>query len=87
MLLQLTLAKFSPVWALFETLIICLGVGVVFAKKVNVEVSLRTVWVMILFGVVALMFRMQPFLYVDGGQDEGIYVSMSSYFAQTGESK
>jgi hypothetical protein len=43
----------------------------------------RTLALVFLLGACALAVRWNPFLYVEGGQDQGIYVAMSEHFSRT----
>jgi len=83
MLVQLVTARFEPFIALLESLLICAAAALVFVRRIVVPGDPR-VWVTVaLMSAVTLMLRWDPFLYVEGGQDEGVYVSMSAYFART----
>lgn len=84
MLLQLVLGIFEPISALFFSLLICGVIGLAFVRKVVLPEDTRNIVAIVLMGVLILMPRWSPFLYVEGGQDEGIYVSMSSHFTRTG---
>jgi hypothetical protein len=82
MLLQLVLGIFEPVSALFLSLLICGAIGLAFVRKIDLPMDYRNIAAIALMGVLVLMPRWSPFLYVEGGQDEGLYVSMSSHFAR-----
>lgn len=45
---------------------------------------LTEVFLFIFLLVVAFLFRQEPFLYIMGGQDQGVYVNMSTYFQHEG---
>jgi len=84
MLLQLVFHVYEPVSALFLSCLACGGIGLVFVRKVVFPRDPWNIAAIILMGVLILMPRWSPFLYVEGGQDQGIYISMSSHFARTG---
>ena len=84
MVLQLVMGVFEPKRSLFISLLTCLVVGLVFVRQVVLPKSERYIAGLIFMGLLILMPRWSPFLYVEGGQDEGIYVSMSSHFTSTG---
>lgn len=46
--------------------------------------SLPNVLLVTLLLISALFFRQEPFIYIMGGQDQGVYVNMSSYFQHKG---
>lgn len=83
MLVQLVMARFEPASALFISLLICGAVAAIFVRRIVVPTDPR-IWVaVVLMGLLILVFRWYPFLYVEGGQDQGVYVSMSAHFART----
>ncbi len=82
-LLLLVLNRFSPWYALI------IGVAAVFLLlklwRIPIVVNLRAIPIhlaLILF--VALIFRFQPYLYILGGQDQGIYVNMAGSYLKKG---
>src|SRR5204862_2182691 len=82
MVFQLVTGHFEPSTALFVSLLICGAAAMVFVRRIVVPGDPR-IWVAIaLMGLLILMFRWNPFLYVEGGQDQGVYVSMSAQFAR-----
>lgn len=53
--------------------------------RIKIQLSLRQIPIPVLFILlVALLFRAQPYLYVPGGQDQGVYVNMSVAYEQNG---
>jgi len=79
----LALNRFSPWYALI------IGVLIVFLLltcwRVRIDLSLRGVpiaLILILLG--ALIFRLPPYLYVAGGQDQGTYVNMAGTYLKKG---
>lgn len=82
MFVQLLLGVFRPMSAVF------LGVGavgigtLVFVRRLAWP-DRRAILIALALGGLALLPRLNPFLYVWGGQDQGIYVAMSSYFGRT----
>ncbi len=53
--------------------------------RIKIQLSLRQIPIPLLFILlVALLFRAQPYLYVPGGQDQGVYVNMSATYEKTG---
>jgi Flp pilus assembly pilin Flp len=82
-LFQLVRSRFDPASSLFISLLICGVAGLIFVRRVVLPVNKRHVIAATLMGLFVLMFRWSPFLYVEGGQDQGVYVSMSAHFART----
>jgi 4-amino-4-deoxy-L-arabinose transferase-like glycosyltransferase len=83
MLWQLVRGTFDVATALFASLIFCGGIALATVRRVALPMSARQFAAAGLIALVALAFRWSPFLYVDGGQDQGVYVAMSSHFART----
>lgn len=83
MLAQLVLGVFTPLTALLIGTLFTGVLGLLFITRVNWP-ALRTLQIVFVIALLALLPRLNPFLYVWGGQDEGIYVSMSSHFTRTG---
>jgi hypothetical protein len=84
MMLQLSVGRFDPSWATFVTVLACAGIGFLVVRRVVRIGTRRAVIGAILFGVLALALRWNPFLYTEGAQDQGIYVAMSSHYARAG---
>ena len=82
MLIQLVIARFEPASALFVSLLICGAAGMIFVRRIVVPSDPRNWVAVVLMGLLILVFRWYPFLYVEGGQDQGVYVSMSAQFAR-----
>jgi len=56
-------------------------------KLLNLNLSFRITklpYALIGILLIALFFRFQPYLYVPGGQDQGVYVNMSAVYDKTG---
>ena len=53
--------------------------------KVNIELKFREIpgWLLLIL-LLALLFRAKPYFWVMGGQDQGLYVNMSSYYENYG---
>jgi hypothetical protein len=51
-------------------------------KPITIEVQLLALLFLIVF---ALIFRLEPYPWIHGGQDQGVYVSMSAYFQREGQ--
>jgi hypothetical protein len=83
MLVQLVFGRFDAGNALFESLLICGGAAMIVVRRIVVPRDPRNIAAIVLMGLLVLLFRWNPFLYVEGGQDQGVYVSMSAHFART----
>ncbi len=50
----------------------------------NLKKNTHTLYILILL-LIGLLFRVEPYHYIAGGQDEGVYVNMSQYFEKYGK--
>ena len=79
----LVLNNFSPFWA------VLIGIGLTTATltllrlKIRLQISKIPIF-LILVLLASLAFRAQPYLYVPGGEDQGVYVNMSVAYEQNG---
>lgn len=83
----LVLGVFSPKTAAFAGMAISIPILSFASRRLgsiaNVSgVGLATIAAVIL---VALVFRADPYPWINGGQDQGVYVSMSSYYQHGGD--
>lgn len=83
MLAQLVAGVFIPAQALFASFMICAAAGWMFPRRPGSRFDARTAIAAGLLLALALALRWHPFLYVEGGQDQGVYVAMSSHFERT----
>jgi len=83
MLFQLVLSRFDPARSLLLSLLICGVLGLIFLPRFVLPTNGRHIIAIALIGLIALMVRWSPFLHVEGGQDQGVYISMSAHFART----
>jgi hypothetical protein len=83
MLLQLVFGAFEPGSALLLSILLCAGAGLLFVRRMPFLGEKRTAVAIVLVGLAVVLLRWSPFLYVEGGQDQGIYVAMSAHFART----
>jgi len=83
MMCQLVRSQFDPSSSVFISLLICGAAGLAFVRRIAFPADVRQIVAVTLMGLVVLLFRWSPFLYVEGGQDQGIYVAMSAHFART----
>ena len=84
MLTQLVLGVFSPIRALLIGVVLTVALSLTFVNQAVFPVP-RNFIIVLTLGLLALLPRLDPFLYVWGGQDQGVYVAMSSQFARTGK--
>lgn len=82
-LILLVCNRFSPVYAML------IGAGLVALVlacwRMSVHLSLRGLPVpLMVILLIALIFRVPPYLYIVGGQDQGIYVNMAGTYLHTG---
>jgi hypothetical protein len=64
--------------------ILLVGITVKFLSLKVECLSLRIPVVLLVILLVALFFRARPYLYVPGGQDQGLYVNMSAIYEKKG---
>ncbi len=70
-----------------HALLIGIVLTILFLKFFNIKFVLRDNRFSIFFLfiiLISLLFRSEPYLYIMGGQDEGIYVNMSATYERTG---
>jgi hypothetical protein len=79
----LVLSIFHAAYALVAGTILFLLIGIIFNFRIDVERK-KFDGVLLLILLIALFFRIGPYLYIMGGQDEGVYVNMSSYYEKAG---
>ncbi len=79
----LVLSKFEPFWAVVTG--IALTVIIAMILRLRIEPSIRSFpFSLLLILLIGLIFRAQPYLYLPGGQDQGVYVNMSVAYEQNG---
>lgn len=83
MVALLSAARFVPAWAACLTAIGSLALALAFVRAVQWRIAPRLAAVIGIVGLGALMLRWDPFLHVEGGQDQGLYVAMSAHIART----
>lgn len=86
-LLLLVLGVFSPKHALLLGVALAIAVfyftkSLVVSAKKHGRTMLLPLMAVIMF---AAFFRVEPYPWINGGQDQGVYVSMSAYFQRGGE--
>ncbi len=74
----------------FHSVYVLLG-GAVICAVIAIILKLRVVWniqnadkVILLIVLIACLFRANPYLWIVGGQDQGVYVNMSAQYERTG---
>lgn len=70
---------FSPSYSLLISIILFIGTLIFLKKHISIKDN-RWGLVIILILAVGLLLRSQPWPYLEGGQDEGLYMSLSSQF-------
>jgi hypothetical protein len=83
MLAMLVAGIFDPEIAIILTLVVLAPAGALVIRRSAPSTSARATIGFSVVLLIALALRWHPFLYVEGGQDQGIYVAMSSHFART----
>ena len=83
MMFELVPSRFDPASSVFISLLICGAAGLAFVRRIAFPPDVRHIVAVTLMGLLVLSFRWSPFLYVEGGQDQGVYVAMSAHFART----
>ena len=54
--------------------------------KIDINIKQNThIWPILILLLIGLLFRSDPYHYVAGGQDEGVYVNMSKYYENYGK--
>ncbi|MCK9368657.1 glycosyltransferase family 39 protein [Candidatus Dojkabacteria bacterium] len=81
--LLLTFGAFKPLYSIIISFVLLLSTILIFKWKIVLKDS-RFNWIILLILLIALVMRVQPWIYLDGGQDEGVYISMSKQFENTG---
>ncbi|MFH1152523.1 MAG: hypothetical protein V1793_01805 [Pseudomonadota bacterium] len=74
--------SFSSIYALTGGVILTLALMVFTRVSVDARIKLDPILLLIL--CVALFFRVAPYHYVMGGQDQGLYVNMSAHYERFG---
>lgn len=82
-ILMLSFNKYNSVYSLSISSIIFVAIIKFFNIKIIKYKKKFGIGFLIII-LVAILFRLNPYLYVLGGQDEGIYVNMSSYYQNHG---
>ena len=81
--LFLVFNSFNPLYTIITgTFIVCILV-----KVLGLSIGLylpKVPYALIVILLIALVLRFQPYLYVPGGQDQGVYVNMSAVYERTG---
>lgn len=81
----LMLNRFNSLHALIPG--VTLALLTVAALKLQISFDLRQIdYRLLIILFLALFFRAEPYLWVMGGQDQGVYVNMSAHYEQTGSS-
>jgi hypothetical protein len=83
---SILLLVFNTFNALYAVLL-GLALACPFWKLFNLDISFhipKMPYALITILLIALFFRFQPYLYVPGGQDQGVYVNMSAVYGKTG---
>jgi len=79
----LALDRFHSTYAVIAGAVICL----VLAKAFSLRLDIRGRGVdgaLLIILLIGFLFRAEPYLYVPGGQDQGLYVNMSAAYERTG---
>jgi hypothetical protein len=84
-LVLLVFHSYNGIWAVSSGALIY----VLFLKLFKIKVSKKIIdinhpWVLALILLVSLVFRLPPFPYIIGGQDQGTYVNMSAHYNREG---
>lgn len=82
----LALGLFNPKFVVVGTLLLFCSVAYLAGDRLRVApFEWKSFWLVLTLLLTGFMFRAEPFHYVAGGQDQGVYVSMSKHFERTGE--
>lgn len=84
MLLQLVIGVYKPINALWISILFCGCIMLFIVRRAILPKVGRDFLIVIFLFIAILLPRWSPFLYSEGGQDQGIYVSMASHFTRTG---
>lgn len=78
----LTLNKFNS----STSLLLSTTTYVIFIKafRISFNIDIKIDFFVLAIIVISLTLRIKPYLYIMGGQDEGVYVNMSSYYQNYG---
>lgn len=80
-LILLALELYDPYWSLFIGIIISLIILKLFHFKIVFRDSRFSI-VILLIIFIALFLRFKPYIYLSGGQDQGLYISMATQFEE-----
>ena len=83
-LIMLAAGSFSATLSIVISLIILSAIIILLRRKIRCRLSWRTYIPLILILLFSFFLRFSPFLYVAGGQDEGLYVNMSRAYERHG---
>ncbi len=84
---SLVLNLFRPNIALMASLIITVSIFCMQRHTWKIVLNIKSIHAstIILLLLIGLFFRSEPYHYIAGGQDQGVYVNMSQYYAQYGK--
>ncbi len=80
----LVLGTFKPLYAIIGSIIILVSIFVLFNLRIDFK-DKRFSWIIIVILLFGLVLRLQPWIYLEGGQDEGVYISMSKQYETSGK--
>lgn len=81
MLVQLACGRFEPSTAGFLGVMLTAVAAFALAGRIA-PIPVRVLAIAVLAGLFALFLRWSPFLYSEGGQDQGVYMAMSSHYTR-----
>jgi len=75
----LSIGKFYPILSISAGFIIAFIILIIQRRKISLKDN-RFCWTFLLIIILAIFFRLNPNLYLTGGQDQGSYVSLSKQY-------
>lgn len=80
----LFLKVFSPLYVIGLTILLLVLLYLIFKPKIVLK-DLRFDWIIIIIIAFSLIIRLGPWIYLEGGQDQGVYVAMSKQYELNGQ--
>lgn len=82
MMALLAAGRFVATWAAFASAVAYLAAWLAFVRRVESSFAPRAALGFAIIALAALALRWDPFLHVEGGQDQGVYVAISGHIAR-----
>ncbi|MEI6462960.1 MAG: hypothetical protein WCO33_04840 [bacterium] len=84
-MIALRFSRFSPSYVLIISLALTIIIATLFSKEILIPKFNKKSALLLIILLMALFFRLNPPIYLSGGQDEGLYINMSKSFELEGD--